>query len=123
MRIVVIDDDRLVRDTLLNYLDDDEFDAVGASDGHKGLQLVAEHNPEVVVTDILMPNKEGMETITELKKAYPEIRIVAMSGQNWSGFTSYLDMASRLGAHAVLAKPFTRKDFIATIMSVAEHAT
>ena len=80
MKIVVIDDDRLVRDTLLNYLDDDAFDAVGASDGQKGLELVAQHDPEVVVTDILMPNKEGMETISELKKAYPEIRIIAMSG-------------------------------------------
>lgn len=122
MKIVVIDDDRLVRDTLLNYLDDDEFDAVGAADGQKGLEMVAEHNPEVVVTDILMPNKEGMETISELKKAYPDIRIIAMSGQNWSGFTSYLDMASRLGAHAVLSKPFTRKDFIEAIMSVSENA-
>lgn len=122
MKIVVIDDDRLVRDTLLNYLDDGEFDAVGAADGQKGLELVAEHDPEVVVTDILMPNKEGMETISELKKAYPDIRIIAMSGQSWSGFTSYLDMASRLGADAVLAKPFTRKDFIAAIMSVAEQA-
>lgn len=120
MKIVIIDDDRLVRDTLLNYLDDDEYDAVGAADGQKGLDLVAEHNPEVVVTDILMPNKEGMETISELKKAYPDIRIVAMSGQNWSGFTSYLDMASRLGAHAVLSKPFSRKDFISTIKGVAE---
>jgi YesN/AraC family two-component response regulator len=120
MKIVIIDDDRLVRDTLLNYLDDDEFDAVGAVDGQKGLELVAQHNPDVVVTDILMPNKEGMETITELKKGYPDIGIVAISGQNWSGFTSYLDMASRLGAHAVLSKPFTRKDFIKTIRGVVE---
>lgn len=120
MKIVIIDDDRLVRDTLLNYLDDGDFDAVGAVDGQKGLELVAEINPEVVVTDILMPNKEGMETISELKRTYPEIRIVAMSGQNWSGFTSYLDMASRLGAHAVLSKPFSRKDFIETIKGVSE---
>lgn len=122
MKIVVIDDDRLVRDTLLNYLEGDVFDAVGAIDGHQGLDLVEAHKPDVVITDILMPNKEGMETITELKRTYPDIRIVAISGQYQSGITSYLDLARRLGADAVLAKPFSRKDFIETIMRVAAPA-
>lgn len=119
MKLVIIDDDRLIRETLLNYLDGEDCDAVVAADGNEGMRLVGEHQPDVVVTDILMPNKEGMETITDLKKEHPDVRIIAISGQNWSGFSSYLDMASRLGADAVLSKPFTRKEFLATLNEFA----
>ncbi len=122
MRIVIIDDDRLVRETLLCYLENENCEAQVAADGDEGIRLVHECKPDVVVTDILMPNKEGMETITELKRNYPSIRIVAISGQNWSGFSSYLDMASRLGAHAVLSKPFTRKEFLAAVMDLNDNA-
>lgn len=119
MKIVIIDDDRLVRDTLLNYLDDEDCEALVAADGIEGMRLINQHEPDIVVTDILMPNKEGMEIITELRKLHPEVRIVAISGQNWSGFSSYLDMASRLGAHAILPKPFTRKEFVDALANSA----
>lgn len=123
MKVVIIDDDRLVRETLLSYLENENCETHVAADGDEGIRLVHNCDPDVVVTDILMPNKEGMETITELKKSHPDVRIIAISGQNWSGFSSYLDMASRLGAHAVLSKPFTRREFIDAVLDLNDDAS
>ena len=111
--ILVIDDEAEVRQTLVRML-------VGhavheAADGGAGLALAAELTPDLVVTDILMPEKEGIETIRELRRAHPSVRILAISGGGQSGTLDFLDMARALGADAALAKPFRRGELIETI--------
>jgi len=86
--------------------------------GFLGLDMVNSDPPDLVITDILMPKKEGMETIMDIRKAYPDIKIIAISGQGWSGAVSYLDMSQKLGANAALPKPFSKADLLEKIAEV-----
>lgn len=77
-----------------------------AQDGNEGLSRFDQFRPDIVVTDILMPNREGVETIVAMKQKAPDVKIVAISGGGILGSAEVLDLARRLGADAVLAKPF-----------------
>jgi YesN/AraC family two-component response regulator len=72
----------------------------------------------IVITDIIMPDKEGIEMITELKRDYPRIKIIAMSGGGRSGPQNYLEMAKHLGASRTLAKPFKHSDLIGAVQEL-----
>jgi CheY-like chemotaxis protein len=113
--IVVIDDDDGVRETVTRMLKGASHTVHEAADGDSGLTLCLEVKPAVVVTDILMPQKEGIETILALKRAEPGIRIIAISGGGRIGSTDILTMARQLGADEVLEKPFRRAELLAAI--------
>ena len=72
-------------------------------------RLLHDQAVDLVITDLIMPEKEGVETISELRRRYPEIKIIAMSGGGMGGATDYLRLAKALGAGQTLAKPFTRE--------------
>lgn len=114
-RILVIDDDELVRDTICNFLLASGYEVESAEDGDQGLKLLEANPPDLVVTDILMPGKEGMETIMEIRRGGNDVKIVAISGQNWHKDISYLDLAKQLGANATLPKPFSRTELLTVI--------
>lgn len=107
LKVLVIDDDELVRQTISAILQRRGFQVVLAEDGDAGLEKYQSAAPDVVITDILMPGKEGIETIVELRRLSPSLKIIAISGGGVQGNLSYLDMARRLGANDVLVKPFT----------------
>lgn len=111
-RALVIDDDDFVRATVASMLEAAGYDVHQAQDGDSGLMLFEEHRPELVVTDVLMPNKEGIETILELRQRNAEVRIIAMTGGGEIGATPILDVARKLGADDVLHKPFSRNDLL-----------
>jgi DNA-binding response OmpR family regulator len=113
--IVVIDDDDGVRETVARMLKGASHTVHEAGDGDTGLDLCLTVKPSIVVTDILMPQKEGIETILALKRADPTIRIIAISGGGRIGSTDILTMARQLGADDVLEKPFRRADLLAAI--------
>lgn len=113
--VLLIDDDPLVRETLTNLLDQAGFSVLAADDGETGLRLYDKHEPAVVVTDILMPHKEGIETIMELRRRKPVPAIVAISGGDRTGNVDYLAMAQRLGADHVLQKPFRISQLVEAI--------
>jgi len=113
--IVVIDDDDGVRETVARMLKGASHEVHEAADGDTGLELCLEVKPSIVVTDILMPQKEGIETILALKRADPSIRIIAISGGGRIGSTDILTMARQLGADDVLEKPFRRAELLAAI--------
>ncbi len=102
--ILVIDDDPGMRRMLLRILGN-EHELVEAEDGSIGLARFAAHAPDLVITDIVMPNKEGIETIRELRRRAPTIRILAISGGGQLREADYLDMAGKLGADITLGKP------------------
>lgn len=116
--ILVIDDDTLVCETIATFLEIAGHKVRSAHDGHIGINMIKESEPDLVITDIVMPTKEGMETIIDIVKQHPDMKIIAISGQGMSAGISYLDMAKRLGAHASIAKPFTRQDLFETIDNV-----
>jgi CheY-like chemotaxis protein len=102
--ILVIDDDAGMRRTLVRMLGG-EHKTFEAKDGLDGLAQFAAHAPDLVITDIVMPKKEGIETILELRRQSPKVLILAISGGGEIRKADYLDMAEKLGADATLSKP------------------
>ena len=115
-KILVIEDDEWIRDLLEMLLIDDGHQVIVAEDGVEGVQYFHQYHPHLVITDIYMPNKDGLEVIMELLKFNAKQLIIAMSGgfRNISA-NSNLDLASALGARAVLEKPFERSQLQALV--------
>ena len=118
--ILVIDDEGLMREMLRAILTGEGWSVQTAFNGIDGMRKVTADPPRVVVTDIIMPEGEGIETIRALRKTYPEIRILAMSGGGRHGAFSFLDMASKLGAHATLPKPFARAQLVTLVRELLQ---
>lgn len=104
--ICVIDDDESVRQTVGRILKSAGYAVVDAKDGEAGLRVVERSNPAMIITDIVMPNREGIETIREAKQRFPQVPIIAISGGGRLGPDGFLDLALKLGADDCLAKPF-----------------
>ena len=103
-KILVIDDDQAIRGAIRRILERDGHQVSEAENGERGLALFRAEGPELVVTDLIMPEKEGIETILELRALSPDVKILAMSGSDPVG---RLGDAEALGANASLAKPFS----------------
>lgn len=114
-RALVIDDDDLVRATIVSILESAGYAVIQAEDGQRGLQLFQLHAVDLVVTDILMPTKEGIETIAAIRQQDRAVRIIAISGGGAIGAASVLDAAQHLGADAVLSKPFSKAALLAKV--------
>lgn len=104
--ILVIDDDDIFRTGLAKVLELEGFEVTEARDGNEGTKAFDAARPDLVITDILMPNKEGIETIIEILEKHPEQRILAMSGGGRGSPREYLDFARDFGAQRILQKPF-----------------
>ena len=110
-RILIIDDEEDVRAALVHILERDGHMVVEAGDGNEGLRRFRETPTDLVITDILMPDKEGIETIKDLRKIAPDLKIIAISGGGRIMNTSFLDLAEMLGADMTLKKPFQIDQF------------
>jgi DNA-binding NtrC family response regulator len=120
-KILIIEDDDSFRNVLVQMLSKAGFDVRQAGDGNQALEVCAQFEPDLVLTDIIMPDKEGLETIQELLHICPGLKIIAMSGGGKFGPDSYLPLAQKLGAKASLQKPFMREELINTINRVLEE--
>jgi len=114
-KLLIIDDDEQFRAFMSEALSDKGYDVLTASNGNEGLKSIASDNPDLVITDIVMPEKEGVEVIMELQQSESSIPIIAMSGGNLGNADSYLKMAKKLGADAVISKPFQLNNLISEI--------
>jgi len=114
-RILVIDDEELVRYSLKRVLEGAGFDVAEAGDGDQGLKAVEAQSFDLVITDIIMPNKEGIETVIDLKRLRPDLKVVAMSGGGRTRNLDYLNVAREFGADEVLAKPFSEDELLAVV--------
>jgi CheY-like chemotaxis protein len=120
--VLVIDDEQLIRLQVRAALEQDGFVVHEAANGNEGLTRIAVTVPDVVITDILMPDKEGIETILELRRRYPSIRIIAISGGGRTGNKDFLRTAKHLGADRTLAKPFGLADLLKLVREVLMEA-
>src|SRR5258706_7398782 len=109
-RILLVDDDDSFRRMLMLTLTNMGHAVVEASNGKEAIKLFEAAPPDVVLTDIVMPEKEGLETIGELRRKHPGVKIIAMSGGGRVSATDYLKIARKLGAAGVLAKPFSNQE-------------
>lgn len=109
-RILLIEDNLDFRAVLSIALGQMGHEIAEASEGERGLELYSQKRFDVVITDLIMPGQEGIETITRLVKVDPTAKIIAMSGGGRTSPDSYLKMARRLGAKEILTKPFTMEE-------------
>jgi two-component system, chemotaxis family, chemotaxis protein CheY len=116
--ILVIDDEEPVRTVLRQMLEKEGYEVEEAPDGAVGLSLLQDHPIDLVITDLFMPEKEGIETMREVQKSFPQVKIIAMSGGGRMGKLDFLPMAESFGAQRTLAKPFERKELLETVRAV-----
>ena len=114
-KILVIDDSEDIRVLLHQALQSAGHSVIEAADGDLGLKAFREHQPDLVITDIVMPNKEGLETIMELRREFPAVKIVAMSGGTRGMVISFLPAAKKLGADYTLPKPFNLGELLVIV--------
>lgn len=122
-KILIIDDEEMVRDVLKQTLEREGYEVEAAADGQHGLSLFQTWGPDLVVTDILMPGKEGLETIRELRAEDPEVQIIAISGGGDRGDLNFLRAASMFGAVRTLSKPISRDDLLPMVRELVGSAT
>src|SRR5687768_11799705 len=121
-RILLVDDDDALRKMLRLTLTSLGHVVVEARDGKEALVQQQREPVDVLLTDLIMPEKEGLETIREFRQKHPAVRVVAMSGGGRVSATDHLKLARSLGAGAVLAKPFSNSELTAAIALVTEKA-
>jgi len=116
--ILIVDDDEDLRPMLVSVLVDAGHEVRSAGDGGVALRLLKQAPADLVVTDLVMPEKEGLELIQEVRQLFPHLKVIAMSGGVWGPRHNFLPVASRLGADRVLAKPFSVHTFMDLVSEV-----
>jgi CheY-like chemotaxis protein len=117
-RILVIDDEDLIRELVKEMLEAEGYIVSTAANGKEGVLLYRRELPDLIITDIFMPEMEGLETIRELQRGSPNVKIIAISGGGERGMLSFLAYAKRFGALGALEKPFSRQDLLRTVSEV-----
>lgn len=105
--ILIIDDEENVRFTLAKALKSQHHEIFQACDGDAGLKILDKQEIDLVITDILMPNREGLETIQTIRMNWPHVKVIAMSGGGRIRNTEFLKVAEKFGASVILKKPFS----------------
>lgn len=113
--ILVVDDEPMIREGLKVALEMEGHKATTASDGNEAIRLVGEKKPHLIITDIIMPESDGIEVICTVKEHNPDIKILAISGGGRISANDHLKIASQLGATGILAKPFSTEELICEI--------
>ncbi|MGM0561764.1 MAG: response regulator [Pseudomonadota bacterium] len=116
--ILLIDDEASIIEVMGNSLIKAGYEVLSAENGEKGLQLLEKEAVDAVVTDIIMPEKEGLETIIEIRRKRPELPIVAISGGGRTRQLHFLEISRDFGANDVLQKPFKPSQLIASLNSL-----
>jgi DNA-binding NtrC family response regulator len=114
-RILVIDDEINILLMLKKMLERFGYEIDIATNGKEGMELFRKDPTDLVITDIIMPEKEGLETIREMKRIQPDLKIIAMSGGGKISADNYLDTAKIFGASRILEKPFNQQQIISLV--------
>jgi len=115
-RILVVDDEEQIRSMLTQMLEHEGFEVDTAENGEEGMNLITRHAYDLIITDMIMPIKDGLKLIMELVRDYPDQRILAISGGGAIKAERYLTMAGYLGDDIMtLEKPFKRETLLALV--------
>ena len=120
VKVLLIDDDEMLRNALKAVLVSKNYEVVLAVNGKEGLNLYREQKIDVVITDIVMPEKEGIETIIDFQKDFPEAKIIVISGGGLGSAGDYLKMAQTMpNVLRTLSKPISSSDLCEAIQEIA----
>lgn len=117
-QILVIDDDDQVRTLFRMILERAGYQVEEAADGRSGARKFRENPADLIITDIIMPEQEGIQTILELRRDFPDVKIIAISGGGTTPSGTYLDLANRLGARRTFSKPIKRQQLLDAVEQV-----
>lgn len=118
-RILIVEDDEQVRTMLRQMLEHEGYAVTEATDGRVGLARWREEPADLLLTDILMPEQDGIETIREVRQGWPDAKIIAFTGGGKTGM-SFLPIAQKLGAQRTLNKPLDRQTLITAVQEVLQ---
>lgn len=114
-RILIVDDDEMVRSMLSQVVQQGGHEAIVAPNAVVGIGLYRKNPADIIIMDIIMPEKDGWEAIVELKEDFPAVKIIAISGGAKQGPYSYLALARRFGAQKVFPKPVRKQELLNAI--------
>ena len=120
-KVLLVDDDRVIREALSKALQLQNFHVNSLSDGTKVISEIEENDYDIIVLDIVMPNKEGLETIQDVRSINTKIPILAVSGGGRTTPSSNLEIAKMMGANDTLLKPFDSFSLIQKINKILKH--
>ena len=115
-KVLVVEDDRAIREMCTVILEGENYTVFKADNGKEATKVLDEESDiDLIITDIIMPEKEGIQFIREVKRTYPDIKILAISGGGAIDAKQYLELAQNLGADSILEKPFDDQDLLEAI--------
>ena len=121
-KILVIEDNLIVRNTVMRILQNAGYTVVTANDGLQGVDVFRKEQPDLVISDIIMPQQEGIGTIRQILAERPGAKIIAISGGGRIGNTDFLQIAKKMGAVDALQKPFDPDDLLGRINNCLKAA-
>jgi DNA-binding response OmpR family regulator len=119
--VLVIDDEAPIRALVRQILEAEGYQVSEAADGAAGITLLRTLPVALLITDIFMPGQEGIQTILEVRRHFPQVKLLAISGGTKKMTMDPLPTARALGAHGTLAKPFTPQELLAAVSAVLAH--
>lgn len=114
-KILIIDDEEEVRALLRKALEKQGYEVEEAADGSQGTRLLSQRPFDLVIVDLFMPKKDGMQTIIDVRQGQPDVKVVAISGGGLTGNLELLTHAQTLGAECSFAKPFNLNELLDTV--------
>jgi YesN/AraC family two-component response regulator len=120
-RILIIDDETQIRSMLRLMLERVGYEIAEAPDGIEGIRQYRENPADLIITDLIMPNKDGIGMIIDLKKEFPKVKIIAISGGGVNRPEGYLDGAKKLGATRTLTKPIDRDEMLKAVKETLQE--
>lgn len=114
-RILLIDDDPAIRAVFKEYLEGRGYDVDVATDGKEGLSALNARKPDLVITDVMMPEKDGVEVVLELRESHPDLPVIAISGGMRIAPLDFLPMIKKFGAYRVFYKPVDPEELLSAV--------
>lgn len=120
-RILIIDDEKDIRIMLREMFEQEGFETTDACGGKEAIKIQLEKPADLIITDIIMPDMEGIETIFEFRERFPKVKIIAISGGGIVKPEAYLDIAKSFGAAYTFTKPVERKTLLCAVRDLLRH--
>lgn len=117
-KLLIVEDNKHYLELLIEFLSENGYEVESSMNGKDAKAKFLEYKPDIVLTDVVMPDADGIELLIELRKMNADSRVIVMSGGNRGYADSYLQMADALGANAILNKPFELPDLLVEIKKI-----
>jgi DNA-binding NtrC family response regulator len=114
-RVLIIDDNEMIREALSEMLSQAGYSILEAEDGKSAIQLTSLEPVDLIITDLFMPEIDGLEVIQHVRRQHPRVKIIAMSGGGSRGLVELLSVAQKMGAHKIFMKPFEWDEILGAI--------